>query len=327
VYAQNFIKQGFFQDITDKVKALPFASSLAPAHVDVATSDKKIYGVPHTMDLSVLFYNKVLYKKAGLDPDKPPTSLNELAEHAKKIQALGGKVNGAYFEGQCPGCILFTLWPSVWAQGGEVLSPDGTSAKLADKPMADVFGVYRKMTEEGVIPASAKEENGSTWITAYQTGDIGISPMPSTFLSQFKEGPKLEIGVAPIPGVNGGASTFVGGDVVGIGATSKKAAAAWDFMSWTLSKEAQVSVLAKNSDVMARTDLASVPEVTGNARLKLFNEILAKGRTPKAVNFGSTFNDPQGPWLTMARDAMYGPDLQSALTKNNPLLDKSLARR
>jgi multiple sugar transport system substrate-binding protein len=325
VYAPNFISKGFFQEVTSRVKELSFASALAPAHVDVATASDKIYAVPHTIDLSVLFYNKVLYQRAGLDPEKPPATLAELAQHAKAIQALGGGVSGSYFEGQCPGCILFTLWPSVWADGGEVLSADGRSSNLDGQPMADVFAVWRQMHADGVIPEGAKAENGSTWITVWQTGKIGVSPMPSTFLSQFKEGPDLQIGVAGIPGVKGSTSTFVGGDVVGVSASSKKPAAAWDFLSWTLSDEAQRSVLGGNSDVMVRTDLTGAPEVAGNARLKAFIEIMAKGRTPKAINFGSTFNDPQGPWLTMMRDAIYGGDMRSALSKNDPLLDKSLA--
>jgi multiple sugar transport system substrate-binding protein len=67
----------------------------------------------------------------------------------------------------------------------------------------------------------------------------------------------MDIGVAPIPGPDGGESTFVGGDVVGVSSTSKHADAAWNFVAWTLSDEAQVEVLAKNKDVVARTDLAT----------------------------------------------------------------------
>ncbi|MFD0775259.1 ABC transporter substrate-binding protein, partial [Streptomonospora algeriensis] len=323
VYAQQFIDQGFFADITDRVEGLEYADELAPAHVDVATADGAVYGVPHTLDLSVLFYNRVLYEKAGLAPDEPPESLNELVEHAEKIQELGG-VSGSYFEGQCPGCILFTLWPSVWAAGGEVLSDGGTSAELDSAEMEEVFGVYRGMVEDGLVPEGAKQENGSTWISAFQGGDIGVSPMPSTFLSRFEEGPALDIGVAPIPGVDGGESTFVGGDVVGLSSTTDQTEAAWDFVSWTLRKDTQLSVLGEHSDVMARVDLSDAPEVAGDERLAVFDSLVPKGRTPKAVAFGPTFNDPQGPWLSLARAAVYGPDLRDALETHDPKVDESL---
>ena len=48
----------------------------------------------------------------------------------------------------------------------------------------------------------------------------------------------------------------VGGDVLGIAATSTKVDQAWDFMAWSLSDAAQVEVLAKHKDLIARTDLA-----------------------------------------------------------------------
>ena len=63
----------------------------------------------------MLFYNKDLYKKAGLDPGKPPSTLKEMAEHARTIRdKLGGKDYGTFFGGNCPGCFVFTFWPSVW---------------------------------------------------------------------------------------------------------------------------------------------------------------------------------------------------------------------
>ena len=46
----------------------------------VATFNDRLYGVPLYADVSALFYNKDLFTKAGLDPNKPPTSLAELRD-------------------------------------------------------------------------------------------------------------------------------------------------------------------------------------------------------------------------------------------------------
>ena len=45
------------------------------------------------------FSSKDLFKKAGLDPEKPPTSLAEISEYAKKITALGDGNYGYYLPG------------------------------------------------------------------------------------------------------------------------------------------------------------------------------------------------------------------------------------
>jgi multiple sugar transport system substrate-binding protein len=46
----------------------------------VSTYDGRLYGVPLYADVSALFWNKDLFRQAGLDPEKPPTSLAEICE-------------------------------------------------------------------------------------------------------------------------------------------------------------------------------------------------------------------------------------------------------
>ena len=82
----------------------------------VGTYDGRLYGVPLYADVSALFYNKDLFEKAGLDPNKPPTSLAEIREYADKITALGGDVKGYFLPGSCAGS-LFTVGPLMWAFG------------------------------------------------------------------------------------------------------------------------------------------------------------------------------------------------------------------
>lgn len=68
----------------------------------VATFENRVYGVPLYADVSALFYNKDLFRRAGLDPDKPPTSLAELRAYADKITALGGGIKGYYLPATAP---------------------------------------------------------------------------------------------------------------------------------------------------------------------------------------------------------------------------------
>lgn len=325
VYAPNYASKGVYLDISARVNELPFKDKLAPAHMDAATHEGKSYGVPHNIDLSAVFYNKVLFERAGLDPNNPPTSLEGLYEAAKKIDALGD-VDGYFFGGGCPGCMLFTTWPMIWASGDTVLDEKGTASTIDNGSATKVYDLLRRMYTEGIVPASAKNESGPTWTQLFAEGKIGIQPMGATSLQGLKEGPNLQVGVAPIPGLTGGRSSFVGGDVLGISANSTKAAAAWDFISWTLSDQAQVEVLAKNKNITVREDLADNDYAKRDNRLRTFNLLASEGQTPISVNFGKTYNDTNGPWTAAVTDALFGSaPVADVLKQHNGTITGSLA--
>jgi len=326
IYAPNYTSQGLYLDITDKIDALPFADKLAPAHMRLGTFEDRKYTVPHTLDLSVLFWNKDLYKKAGLDPEKGPTTLKEMAEQATTIrEKLGGKTYGTFFGGNCPGCFVFTFWPSVWAAGGDIMNEDGTESTIDDPNMEETFKIYGDLVRNDVVEPSVKTEAGPTWTGLFPKGNIGVMPMPSTTLGLMPK--DMDIGVTPIPGPDGGESTFVGGDVLGIASTTDKEDAAWDFVSWTLSEDAQVEILAKNKDVVGRTDLADNKYSAEDPRVVTINKLVEKGETPYSLNFGATYNDPAGPWLKVARDAVFGSDPAQALADGKQSLTDSLAQQ
>jgi multiple sugar transport system substrate-binding protein len=326
IYAPNYTSEGLYMDITDRIDALPYKDSLAPSHMRLGTYEDRKYTVPHTLDLSVLFWNKDLYREAGLDPEQPPTSLEEFAEHARTIrEKIGGNTYGTHWGGNCPGCYVFTFWPWVWASGEQIMNEDGTESTIDTPAMAETFATYGELFREGVPNPPTKGEQGPTWTGFFGKGNIGVMPMPSTTLGLMPK--KLDIGVAPIPGLDGGESTFVGGDVLGISATTENADAAWDFVSWTLSDEAQVEVLAKNKDVVSRTDLADNEYSSEDERVQTINELVAKGETPYALNFGEVYNDPNGPWLKVARDATFGSDVDGALAEGKESLTAGLSQR
>ena len=126
IYMPDFMKAGFLTDLTADLKADPNYASVAQAYKDIATYEGKIYGAGFTPDVSILIWNKDLFKKAGLDPDKPPRTIGEIHDDAKKIRALGPDTYGFYFSGSCPGCNIFTTSPMMVAAGSKILPANGS---------------------------------------------------------------------------------------------------------------------------------------------------------------------------------------------------------
>lgn len=305
VYVPNFVKQGLFQDISANIDALPYKAQINQGHVSAGTAGGKEHVLPFVLDLSMMFWNKSLYKQAGLDPDKAPASLQEYADNAKKIQAL--KKPGTYGTAtglNCGGCLVFTWFPSIWASGDEVMNDQGTEADLAGANASKVFDIWRGLWQGGAVLPSSKNEAGATWTAGFQNGKVGEMLYPATLLSSTP----FDVGVAGIPSPSGTGqpSTFVGGDGIGISKDSKKASASWNFLAWLMSEKAQVGVLAKDNDVVSRGDLAENQYSSKDDRLVTINKVAAQGKTPFSLNFQQAYNAVGSPWVTLVRNQVIG---------------------
>jgi multiple sugar transport system substrate-binding protein len=307
VFMPNWTSAGLFTDLTDRIEALPFIDNVGPAHIDASTWDGVKYGLPYVIDLSVWMYNKALFREAGLDPEAPPTTLQEFADAARAIQALGKEgVYGTFFGGACGGCNVFTWWPISWAEGDPIMNADGTEALVDSDTMKEVYRTFGALWDEGVIHPDSQQETGPTWTGYFPTGTIGIMPMPASLSEASSDQLADEdVGVTPIAGITDGQSTFVGGDSIGISKDSQHVDQAWNFIAWSLDDEAQVEVVAKDGGVVARTDLADNQYASVDPRLVMFNEVAGVGVTPLAQNFFAAFNDPQSPWIQLFRAAVF----------------------
>jgi multiple sugar transport system substrate-binding protein len=301
VYVPNWVEQGLFQDISAQIDGLDFKDEINEGHLSAGTLDGKAHVLPFVLDLSMLFWNKELATEAGLDAETGPANLEEYAEWAKAIQALNkpdtyGTATGL----NCGGCLVFTWFPSIWADGEEVLSEDGAESLLNSETAKAAYDTWNDLWESGAVLPSSRDEAGPTWTAAFTEGKVGLMFYPATLLSSTP----FDVGVAGIPGPEGGASTFVGGDGLGISKDSKKSAQAWNFLNWMMSEDAQVGVLAQNNDVVSRADLASNEYSEKDPRLVTINEVAGNGDTPVAINFQQAFNAPNSPWLTLVRNAV-----------------------
>jgi len=123
----TFSHEHALMNLTPYVNALPYKTSLSPGHLKLATFDGQYYGLPYLADLSVLWYNKKLFKEAGLNPDAPPADYAQIVADSAKISALGHGISGFSFAGNCQGCLGFTMLPSLWAVGQHLINgPLGT---------------------------------------------------------------------------------------------------------------------------------------------------------------------------------------------------------
>ena len=313
IYAPQFENAGQLVDLTDKIKDWPELTTASPGHMTVATFNDRLYGVPLYADVSALFYNKDLFEKAGLDPNKPPTSLAELREYADKITALGGDIKGYYLPGNCAGCNIFTVGPLMWASGATI-----EAGKCGDEPLdgdgvKEVLQWARDMVKAGNVPEGARSRDRRHVPPPVRLGQDrhdGHRQLQHHARQRPDEGPRpFEFGITACPGVEPGSSaSFIGGDLVVVPNGSDRVDDAVEFMKFLLSDNEQVEGYAKLLNLTTRCDMADNKYFQAEPLVQDVAKALAVGRTPYTLTFFEQINSPQGPWLQMLQRAYYTDD-------------------
>lgn len=311
IYGPQFEAAGQLEDITDYFKDDPTLKTASPGHILVSTYQDRLYGVPLYADVSVIYWNKLLFKEAGLDPEVGPQSLQDIHDMAAKITALGDGKYGYYLAGNCAGCNIFTFGPLIWASGGKIEPLDANDEPLVGENIPKVLEWARMMHKEGLINPANQSENGSTFAEQLGSGKVGIMGTGNFNLSLLQsQNPELfdNVGVGFLPGLEpGSAASFAGGDIVTIPKGSKRVADAVDFMKFILSDEVQVEGYAKLLNLTTRGDMANNQYFTDPRVVKMASA-LDVARTPYTLKFFELINSPQGPWLQMLQRVYYTDD-------------------
>lgn len=305
VYLPYFASKGVLDDLTPVLDSLAWKDGLSPAHKKLAVFEGKTYALPFTAEASVTFYNKDLFKKAGLDPNKPPANYAEMLTAARAIRKLGNDYYGFTMAGQCGGCNIFEFAPHVWASDGKVLSDDGKTAMFDSSQVTDALTFYRQLWTEGLMPPSAKTDNGSVQPASFQSGKVGMVNLGAFFVQTLVADKKIDFGATPIVGKDGGSASFAGGDEIAVTKGAKNKAVAYDFVKWSTSEEAQ-TILAKNAIVPVRTDLIDKIYAPLDPRYKVLGKAMAVGQTPYSVVENAIINDNNGPWSKLINQAVFG---------------------
>ncbi|MDK1387754.1 sugar ABC transporter substrate-binding protein [Sinorhizobium sp. 8-89] len=314
IYTPAFAAAGQLEDLTDWAKALPYFNSLSPSHVQLGTYQDRIYGLPLSVETSIFAWNKDLYKKAGLDPEKAPANWEEIEANAEKIRALGDDIYGFYFSGGgCGGCMIFTFTPLVWGSGADILSADGKIATLDTPEMRKAVDIYRSMVKKDLVPASAASDNGANFLT-FTNGKIGQQSLGAFAIGTLvTEHPDINFGVTLIPGVNGGTSSFAGGDNFVITKGTKKIDAVKEFLEYTYSMDGQ-RIMAKYGSLPTRGDIADKVLEGLDPRMQVGIKAIEVAKTPYTLQFNDLINSANGPWATFTNAAIYGDDVDGAFS-------------
>lgn len=128
----------------------------------------KTFGLPWYLTTPVLFYNKALFEAAGLDPENPPGTYEEMFAAAEKITKATGKY------GYMPVLSNHAAMEEMEKAGIRLFNSDFTKARFAQDEVVSFVDEYKDMIDRKVIPVQALNEGTGTAIQMFSAGEIAM---------------------------------------------------------------------------------------------------------------------------------------------------------
>ncbi|WP_429811427.1 ABC transporter substrate-binding protein [Ensifer sp. B1-9] len=164
-----------------------------PNIVDTVTFDNNQWGVPIAFSTKALYWNKDLFKQAGLDPEKPPKTWAEEIEYAKTIKEKTG-IAGYGLPAKTFDNTMHQFMHWVYTNNGKVI--DGDKIVVDSPEVLAALQAYKDITPYSVEGATAYEQNEIRAI--FLDGKVGMIQAGSGAATRLKE-TKVNWGVAPLP--------------------------------------------------------------------------------------------------------------------------------
>lgn len=245
----------------DSKTIVPMQSFIDVDHYDVSdiqpniagyyTVDNKLYSMPFNTSMPLLYLNREAFAKAGLDPGKPPATLDEITADARKIKATSGETVQYGF-----GATLYGWFVEQWnAIANQTVcdSENGRTgragkATLATGTTIKLLRWWQQMVNEGLaMKLDSNTDNGDN---AFSSGTVAIGLESTGSLGQFTKGAAaaknpFTVSTGFFPKVN---ATDTGGPIIG-GASlwtinsgdAARERASWELVKFLAGKQTQVA--------------------------------------------------------------------------------------
>uniref|UniRef100_A0A831WZC0 Extracellular solute-binding protein n=2 Tax=Thermorudis TaxID=1649508 RepID=A0A831WZC0_9BACT len=140
----------------------------------------KLYGLPTNNESMALIWNKQLFREAGLDPDQPPATWEDLVIYSKQIKDATGKYGYGLVARQNHGNTPFRFMPIVWAYGGGAFdeaeeSPTYQSTLINNEGSIAALEIYYNLfVRDQSVPASALTNTNAENTDLFFAGQLGM---------------------------------------------------------------------------------------------------------------------------------------------------------
>jgi sn-glycerol 3-phosphate transport system substrate-binding protein len=245
-----------FDDIASSAEEKAWLDSFYPSLMENGRTQGKTWGIPFQRSTIVMYYNKDAFRDAGLDPDKPPATWDEMVSMGKKLVKKDAAGNVERWGAMIPSTgYPYWMFGALAMQNGEVLmNGSGNETYFAKPGVVAALEYWQALgTQHGVMPPGTIE-----WGTLRQNfleGKTAIMWHSTGNLTAVKGSAKFDFGVAMLPASKRRGTPTGGGNFYIFKQTSpEERRAALTFIKWMTQPEQTAAWSIETGYIGTRAD-------------------------------------------------------------------------
>ncbi|MEE1792483.1 extracellular solute-binding protein [Streptomyces sp. BE308] len=229
----------------------------------------KTYAVPQVIDSMGVFYNKKIFKEAGVDV---PTTIDDLKTVSKKIKDKTGKT-GLYLRGDDAYWFLSFLY----GEGGDLVDASSKSVTVDQPEGVKAFKVVEDLVESGAAKTDATD-GWENMQSAFKDGKVAMMingpwAVADTLAgNEFKD--KDNLGIAPVPAGSAAQGAPQGGHNLAVYAGSKNLDASYAFVEYMTSVQSQATTAGELNLLPTRTSAYAKQEAVDSEIVGFFKPVV-----------------------------------------------------
>ena len=225
--------------------------------IDYYSWDDKLYAMPLSINIPMLFYNKVPFREVGLDPEKPPQTLDDVRAYSEKLLKMdsAGNVVRSGIALDTQGWYTYV----ILSEHGDLAFNNSngragraTEAVFNNDTARAFFRWWNEMVDSGLAFNAGRNASGADSLMAVAAGRaamaVSVSSALRSAISVVEAGLQgVELGVGPFPGVAGGSGKpGIFGRALWVMNDRSEAEqqAAWKLARWLAEPEQQAELFA-----------------------------------------------------------------------------------
>ena len=214
-------------------------ASFFPAFMENSQTGGKTWGIPFQRSTVVLYWNKELFKEAGLDPEKPPATWAEQLDFAQKLTKKDASGNVTQWGIQIPSSgFPYWLFQGLSTQAGAILAnAAGNATNYADPAVVEALQYWVDLAQKHKVHPPGIVEWGTTPKDFFEK-KVAMMWTTTGNLTNVRSNAKFSFGVAMLPaGKRRGSPTGGGNFYLSKKATPAQQEAAFKFIRWITTPE------------------------------------------------------------------------------------------